>query len=55
MVFEWYLNGPRGYNGQWYLNGILKGFLNDILNGILDYLYRSVDSNGILNYRSEYH
>ena len=21
MVFEWYLNGPRGHNGQWCLNG----------------------------------
>ena len=30
-------------------------FFNDILNGILDSLYRSVVSNGILNYRSEYH
>ena len=30
-------------------------FLNDILNGILDSLYRSVILNGILNYRSEYH
>ena len=38
MVFEWYLNG----------------FLNDISNGILDSLYRSVVSNGILNYRLEY-
>ena len=30
-------------------------FLNDILNGILDSLYRSVVSNGILNYHSECH
>ena len=30
-------------------------FLNDILNGILDSLYRSVVLNGILKYRSEYH
>ena len=37
MVFEWYLNGP--------------GFLNDMLNGIFDSLYRSVVFNGILNYR----
>ena len=37
MVFERYLNGS----------------LNDILNGILDSWYRSVVSNGILNYRSD--
>ena len=38
-VFEWYLNG----------------FLNDIMNGILDSLHRLVVLNGILNYRWEYH
>ena len=26
MVLEWYLNGPRWYNGQWYLNGISMVF-----------------------------
>ena len=30
---------------------VSKWFLNDILNGILDSLYRSVVLNGILNYR----
>ena len=40
----WYLNGPRGYYGQGYLNSIWMVFLNDIL----DSLYRSVVLNGIL-------
>ena len=38
MVLVW----PRVF--EWYLNG----FFNDILNGILDSLYRSVVLNGIL-------
>ena len=46
-AIEWYLNGPRRYYSQGYLNGILNVFLNDIL----DSLYRSVVLNGIFNYR----
>ena len=48
MVFEWSYKGvlwPRVF--EWYPNG----FMNDILNGILDSLYRSMVLNGILNYR----
>ena len=34
MVFEWYLNGPREYYGQWYLNGILYVFVNNPLRTV---------------------
>ena len=34
MVFEWYFNGPRGYNGQWYLNGTSMVLGGIMANGI---------------------
>ena len=58
MVFEWYLNGTWMVLGGIMAKGIWlvsEWFLNDILNSILDSLYRSVVSNGILNYRLGYH
>ena len=58
VVFEWFLNGTWMVLGGIMANGILmvsEWFFNDILNGILDSLYRSVVLNGILNYCWEYH
>ena len=38
MVFELYLNGPMGYYGQWYLNGILCVFVNNPFHAVQWYL-----------------
>ena len=45
MVFEWYFNGPRGLLWPKIFEWYVSGFLNVILNGNLDSLYRSVELN----------